>query len=56
MLNPSESNDANPLTAVFELIQKRLPADVAALAEAFTQRDYAQVASEDQAEGQVLDL
>ncbi|PKO87300.1 MAG: NAD-glutamate dehydrogenase, partial [Betaproteobacteria bacterium HGW-Betaproteobacteria-10] len=56
MFNSSEKNDPNPLTAVCELIQKRLPADDAAIAEAFTQRYYAQVASEDLAERSTQDL
>ncbi|MDZ4316799.1 MAG: NAD-glutamate dehydrogenase [Azonexus sp.] len=56
MLNPNEHKEMSPLTAVLELIRKRQPADVAALAEAFTQRYYAQVASEDLAERSAQDL
>ena len=56
MYSPSENKDANPLPAVFELIRKRLPADVADLASAFTERYYERVASEDLAERSAQDL
>jgi len=56
MLNPTEPSTANRLSAVFELIQARLPADEAAVAEAFTRRFYGQVASEDLAVRSVQDL
>ncbi|MFZ2853817.1 MAG: NAD-glutamate dehydrogenase [Rhodocyclaceae bacterium] len=56
MQNPIEQNAANPLNAVFELIESRLPADEAAVAAAFTRRFYGQVASEDLAERSLQDL
>jgi len=59
MQNPTEhlaADQLKQLAAVFELIQARLPAAEAALAEAFTRRFYGQVASEDLAERSVQDL
>jgi NAD-specific glutamate dehydrogenase len=56
MLKQTDHNDTNPLTAVFELIQKRLPADVADLATNFTKNFYERVSAEDLAERSTQDL
>jgi glutamate dehydrogenase len=56
MPKPNDNNDANPLAAVFELIEKRLPTDVIERATAFTKNYYRRVANEDLAERSPQDL
>jgi len=56
MLTDLEPSRADLLASVFELIQGQLPADDAPVLEAFAQRYYAQVASEDLLERTAQDL
>ncbi len=50
------NDNTNPLAAVYELIDKRLPAETAELATAFTRNYYRRVAAEDLAERSAQDL